>query len=224
MRKRNGVKPVPAARRRRDAASARAAILDAAEKRLVEAGPAGIRLQEVAADAGVSHPTVLHHFGSREALVNAVSTRALAAIHGRLVQAIGASSGEQAQLTKMLEDVYDALCATGYGRVLLWLALEGQSIDATEVRLSDVIGAAHALRISKHRDRGSAHVPPREDTAHAVVLTALALLGASVLGPRLFENAGLGPDPPAGVRFRAWLARVVLRYFDAGEGALGGSP
>src|SRR6478736_553059 len=64
---------------RRDAETARAAILEATEKRLVHVGPSGIRLQEVAADAGVSHPTVLHHFGSREALVQAVIVRAFQA-------------------------------------------------------------------------------------------------------------------------------------------------
>src|SRR5450432_3158548 len=67
-------------RRRRTSDEARAAILDAAERRLVSSGPAGIRLQEVAADVGVSHPTVLHHFGSREALVREVCERRFAAI------------------------------------------------------------------------------------------------------------------------------------------------
>ena len=57
------------ARVRRTAEDARAAILDAAERRLGATGPGGIRLQEVAADVGVSHSTVLHHFGSREGLV-----------------------------------------------------------------------------------------------------------------------------------------------------------
>ncbi|MGH7329781.1 MAG: TetR/AcrR family transcriptional regulator, partial [Polyangiaceae bacterium] len=56
-------------RRRLDAEAARKLILDATERRLVRVGPSGIRLQEVAKDAGVSHPTVLHHFGSRELLV-----------------------------------------------------------------------------------------------------------------------------------------------------------
>ena len=39
-------------RKRRTAEVARSAILDAAERRLIAAGPAGIRLQEVAADVG----------------------------------------------------------------------------------------------------------------------------------------------------------------------------
>jgi AcrR family transcriptional regulator len=37
----------------------------------------GLRLQDIAADVGISHPAVLHHFGSREALVHAVIQRAI---------------------------------------------------------------------------------------------------------------------------------------------------
>jgi len=58
----------------------RAAIMDAVEKRLQEVGPVGIRLQDVAADVGVSHPTVLHHFGSREELLRQIADRALATV------------------------------------------------------------------------------------------------------------------------------------------------
>ena len=61
-----------ATRRRRSAAETRDAILEAAERRLVDGGPEAIRLQEIAADAGISHPAILHHFGSREGLVEAM--------------------------------------------------------------------------------------------------------------------------------------------------------
>src|SRR5579872_2169387 len=80
-------------RRRLDAATSLDLVLAATEKRLIVAGPGGIRLQEVAADAGVSHPTVLHHFGSREQLVKAVIARSLHAINTALVLAIHASGG-----------------------------------------------------------------------------------------------------------------------------------
>ncbi len=40
-------------------------------------GPAGLRLQEVAKAAGVSHPTILHHFGSREGLIQALNLRSV---------------------------------------------------------------------------------------------------------------------------------------------------
>ena len=83
-----------AARRRRTAEEARAEILDAAERRLAAAGPAALRLQEVAADVGISHPAVLHHFGSREALVQAVVERAMQNLEDDLVRSFaGATAG-----------------------------------------------------------------------------------------------------------------------------------
>ncbi|MDI1443710.1 TetR/AcrR family transcriptional regulator [Polyangium sp. 6x1] len=197
---------------RRDAESARALILEAAEKRLVSSGPAGIRLQEVAADVGVSHPTVLHHFGSREALVKAVCSRALESIHRQLIEAIEASSGDEAHLSAMLDAVFDALTKSGRGRVLMWLALEGESVDSADVRLADVVDATHAMRKAKRNEKGL-KPKTREDTAHVVVLAALALLGSSVLGRTMLTNAGLEGDD-AGARFRAWLTRVLLRHLD----------
>jgi AcrR family transcriptional regulator len=198
-------------RRRLDADTARERILDATEKRLVGVGPAGIRLQEVAADAGVSHPTVLHHFGSRELLVKAVIARSLHSINAALVEAIRSSSGDEKQLEAMIENVASALEESGHARVILWLALEGHRIDGADVRLVDVVEAAHALRLSRKK---YAKKPTREDTAHVVVLAALALVCGSVLAPSLLENAGLGADAKAGVQFRSWLAKLLIDHLD----------
>jgi AcrR family transcriptional regulator len=201
-------------RKRRDAEAARAEILDAAEKRLVSAGPSGIRLQEVAADAGVSHPTVLHHFGSREALVDAVVARSLRRINARLVESIQASHGEEVELAEMLETVSDAMTSSGHARVLLWLALEGRHIEGDSVTLSAVIDALHTVRESK---RGRKKAPPREDSAHLVVLAALVLTALPVLGPTLLRNSGLESDAEAMRRFRAFLAKVLLRHLTPPE-------
>src|ERR1700726_2617867 len=99
----------PPRRKRRTAEDARAAILDAAERRLVASGPAGIRLQEVAADVGVSHPTVLPHFGSREGLVEAVVARALDSLHARLLEAVRGSPQGADQLASILDACFEAL-------------------------------------------------------------------------------------------------------------------
>src|SRR5580700_6321803 len=119
-------KPSPEpARKRRTAEEARAAILDAAERRLVESGPAAIRLQEVAADVGVSHPTILHHFGSREALVEAVVRRALDSLHAQMLAAVGSSPGSTDKVAALLDAVFDMFASGGHGRTFLWLALSG---------------------------------------------------------------------------------------------------
>src|SRR5262249_22912893 len=64
-------------RTRRTAEGARREILDAAEKRLRELGPDGVRLQQIASDVGVSHPAILHHFESFEGLIQQVVQRAV---------------------------------------------------------------------------------------------------------------------------------------------------
>ena len=202
-------------RRRRDAAAAREAILDAAEKRLVVTGPSGIRLQEVAKDAGVSHPTVLHHFGSRELLVKAVCTRAVHAIHVGLVEAIAGSTGEENQLAGMLNSVFDALTRTGHARVLMWLALEGQTLEGADVRLDQVVAATHELRKKRLRENGIKRTPPLADTAHTVALAAFALIGSAVLGPPIFANAGLSADD--GPRFRAFMAKLLRHHLESAD-------
>jgi len=199
-------------RRRLDAEAARELILDATEKRLVRVGPSGIRLQEVAADAGVSHPTVLHHFGSRELLVKAVIARSVRAINASLVEAINASRGDEAQLEALVENVAAVLEESGHARVVLWLALEGHRIAGAEAHLADVVEAAHALRLAR---RERAPKPTHDDTARTVVLAALALIGGAVLGSALLENAGLGEGARESKKFRSWLARLLIEHLDA---------
>ncbi len=198
-------------RRRLDADAARTLILDATEKRLAAVGPSGIRLQEVAADAGVSHPTVLHHFGSREQLVKAVIDRSLRSINASLVEALMASSGDEQHLEALLENVQNALEQSGHARVVMWLALEGHHVGEGDVRLENVVEAAHALRLLRHKD---GPIPVREDTARTVVLATLALMGGAVLGPTVLQNAGLGTSADEPKRFRNWLARLLVGHLN----------
>src|SRR5271156_1126604 len=113
----------PVVRKRRTAEEARSAILDAAGRRLAAAGPAGIRLQEVAADVGVSHPTVLHHFGSREGLIEAVVARALDSLHAGLLEAVQAPEKGTDAVEALLDRVADTMVNGGHARTFLWLAL-----------------------------------------------------------------------------------------------------
>jgi AcrR family transcriptional regulator len=160
---------------------------------------------------------VLHHFGSRELLVKAVCTRSLQAIHVGLVEAIAGSTGGDDQLAGLLDGVYDALTKSGHARVMMWLALEGQRLDGADVRLDQVVSATHELRKKRVRATGSRRAIPVEDTAHTVVLAALALVGSAVIGPPIFENAGLGGDAAAGVRFRSWLAKLLTRHLEGAD-------
>jgi AcrR family transcriptional regulator len=199
-------------RRRRTAEEARTAILDAAEQRLVESGPAGIRLQEVAADVGVSHPTVLHHFGNREGLVKAVVARALDSLHARLLEAVADAPTNSNQSEAMIDAVYAAFSA-GHARAFLWLALSGYAPTMEELHVRSLAEAVHQVRRTRHAEMGK-RVPPFEDTYFTVLLPALSLLTMSVVSRPEDEDGTCGSR-----RFRAWLARLVHEHLEQGSRA-----
>jgi AcrR family transcriptional regulator len=202
--------PREAKRTRRTAEEAQSAILDAAEARLRERGPAGLRLQEVAADVGVSHPAILHHFGSREALVEAVVKRAVAQLEGELLQAVSAGDVGEAQAAEMLERVFQVLGDRGYGRLMAGVLLSGHAV-AEERAIRTIAEAVHARRC---QDQPPRRRPPFEDTVFTVLLAALVMFGDAVAGNEMRQSAGLdGAD--SSKRFRRWLAKLLLTHLDA---------
>lgn len=197
-------------RRRRTADEARKGILEAAERRLVERGPAGIRLQDVAADVGVSHPTVLHHFGSREGLVKAVLERVHDRIYAPILESLREPRLDEGAMTRLLDRVFATLESGGHARVLYWLALEGDALHE-EHALRLVVEAVHGIR----KARAKRKAPSLEETRFAVVLATLAMTSSAVVGRHVLENAGGAADAAAEKRFRAWLARLLVLALDA---------
>ncbi len=199
-------------RQRRSAEEAHEQILDAADKRLGEAGPRGIRLQEIAADVGVSHPTILHHFGSRQGLVEAVVTRSLAGLRDKIVEVLSEralDAGEGAELVRL---VSTTLGDRGHARLMAWLSLEGRPAEDPAKLLRGLGLAMHARRVAE-----TGTPAPVEDTQLLVLLVSLALFGEGVLGDVMFESAGLGNDPTARDRFHEWMVRLIEQHLH-GEG------
>src|SRR5947209_17945464 len=92
-------------RLRRSPEEARRLILETAQELIARAGPEGLRLQEIAAAAGISHPLILHHFGSREGLVRALTQQAVTELRDRLIAALGSA---EYSLEQQLDRVFDA--------------------------------------------------------------------------------------------------------------------
>ena len=57
--------------------SSQARILEAARGEFAQRGFPGARLQDIAERAGLTHPTLLYHFGSKERLYAAVIEQAM---------------------------------------------------------------------------------------------------------------------------------------------------
>jgi AcrR family transcriptional regulator len=198
--------PARTPRKRRSSLEARTAILDAAEKRLVEAGPGGIRLQDVAADVGVSHPTVLHHFGSREGLINALVERALEDTQRSVMEAVQAAPARTDTIAAILDGVFAQMKQSGRARAFLWLALSGFAGGISGLNLVPLAEFVHAVRTER---RGKKKPRAFEDTYFSILLPALSLLTLAALEP----SGRLDPRFD-GAKFRAWLAELIHTHLE----------
>jgi AcrR family transcriptional regulator len=195
---------------RRTAEDARTAILDATERRLVELGPNGIRLQDVASDVGVSHPTILHHFGNREHLVEAVIQRRVRAMNQEVILALlsARAPDEGSTAIALFDNLYKTLGAGGHARVMAFCALEGRAQSVAPESLKPLAQATHAARLA----RRSSELPPPSyaDTENVVHLAALALFAEAIIGGYLRGDGQSQPNEAGSKHFRDWLAKHLV--------------
>jgi AcrR family transcriptional regulator len=189
---------------RRRPEEARALILDAAEALMTVDGPAGLRLQDVARAAGVSHPTILHHFGSREGLVRALNQRSLEALRNSVLAQMGAAESGGDSIRRTF-----AAYRQGVAQRMLWLIQSATTQTPDGLKLfGEIVDALHAVRI-KLAQPGT--VPDIEDTRAVIHLTTLAAFGDAVIGPRLRQGDG-ARERAQRDRFENWFAALVDLY------------
>ena len=189
---------------RRTPDEARRLILDAARAAIARTGPEGLRLQDIAAAAGITHPLILHHFGSRAGLVRALTREAVAELRDKLIAAM---TQRDYSIEEQLDRVFDAF-RNGLGQRLAWLATvdpDGDQSGSTMIQ-REIAEHLHARRI--------AAAPPGATVAWAdsqflVHLIATAALGDAIYGAQLRRSAGLADGRETDSRFRAWLAALI---------------
>lgn len=199
-------------RRWASAEQARQDILDAAEARLVAAGPEGVRLKPIAEDLGVTHPALLHHFGSRQGLIDALEQRALVRLRDDLLARVG--EGAESALERAMSTLADE----GQARLWAWRVLREPELSlAPEERLlRPLTDAYHADRRVRAREE-NAPDPKREDTAFCVRLAALAMFAEALIGDQLTQSAELDDPASVGPRFRTWLAALIEGHRGSAE-------
>jgi TetR/AcrR family transcriptional regulator, repressor for neighboring sulfatase len=197
------------ARRRRSAAETRNAILEAAQRRLLAGGPEAIRLQEIAADAGISHPAILHHFGSREGLVEAMVIRGISNLQAQFLE--GWPSVKEPDIEGVFERFFEVASHRGIARMLAWLILSGKgNRTMTPNVFKPAAERMHAGRVRRAQKQGR-RSPELEETLFAATLFFILVLGDSLFGPSARRAVGIGSGANTTRRFRRWLSKVVER-------------
>lgn len=203
-----------APRVRRTAEEARLRILDAAEARLRDGGPEAIRLQEIAADVGISHPTILHHFESRDGLTKALGLRITERLVADLVTALSGEPATEASAEELIEHVFTTMGANGTARLLAWRALSLESGEEARSMLENVTRLLHDRRVQLAKEN-RLPAPSREDSSFIARLTCAAALGDALAGPIWSDTSTETTRVDA--RFRRWFARLLMEHLEKTE-------
>ena len=198
-------------RRGRD--EARRAILEAAEKRLREGGPAAVRVQHVAADLGISDAAIHHHFRSRQGLLEALMRFAGGRMRSELGAILEDWDGDPDGLGRVAELIADTYAVRGYSRLALWLS-EGGWETTGEGLFDPLVDAVQRIRLEAARADGGPR-PRRQDAQYEVALMNLALAAEPLFGHGFLRSVGLEGDASGQERLRRWLVRRLSRLLTA---------
>lgn len=183
-----------AVRRRRTAEESRQLILSTAARRLGEYGLEGLNITGVADDAGLSHATLIHHFGSSEGMRDALTDKMTV----ELIHDMMAALNEKVPPANLINNLFSALNEGGHAKLLAWRAVAGKrrATDFTEFgKLFDDL-----LRTSL----ASLHTTDEREVKKIIFLVTTAALGYGIVGPILPQLLGMSEADIAD--FPAWVA------------------
>jgi|SRR5262245_10279933 len=197
-------------RRRRKADDARRAILAAAEKRLIRGGPDAIRVQVIARDLGITDPAIHYHFGSRDALVEALMRHAGRRLKERIAGSIRRWPKDSFDMRALIDLIGETYGNRGYARLAAWMALSGWTARGSGM-YREMAEAIHAVRGRQARVAG-VRAPEFMDTLFTLALLNLVLFAEPLVGSAMRRSVGLAGERDTAVRFREWLVGVIERH------------
>ena len=184
-------------KRRRSADEARAHILQVAASRLREHGVEGLNIKGVAEAAGISHATLIHHFGSSAGMREALAQSMTAELLQDLVVALESNVSPES-LTK---DVFVALAEGGHAMLLAWRAVEApekaELSEAVTDLFDQLLGSA----------QGALEIDSRADLQRVIMLVATSAIGYGIAGGVLAQVLGMDPDTVES--FPAWMTERI---------------
>ena len=170
----------PSVRRRRTPDEARGEALAAARKLLLEEGPNALTLQRLAAQLGMTHSNLLHHFGSAGELQSALMAMMVRDLAIALGDAITHLTSDAGAPRALVDIVFDAFDKGGAGRLAAWIALSGNLEHFGNIQRA-VGGLVKAVEDKFAHESGDPHI----GVTSAIIFLALMAFGDAVIGAPL---------------------------------------
>jgi len=190
-----------AVRRRRTPEEARELILSAAQLRLSAHGVRGLTIKDVAADTGINHGTLLHHFGTAEEMRTALLVRMIDQLIGDMAEVLESGIGPRASV----EALFNLMSTTGHTKLLAWRAMEDVRLDGVELP----VNSTQSITTIIDRITEGLSDPDQQTARNMVCLAVLTAVGWGICGPGFQKMLGLSPTQQED--FPAWVGTQIAR-------------
>jgi len=194
-------------RLRRTPDEARDAILAAARQRLLRHGLEGLKIADIARDVGMSHATLIHHFGSTSGMRRALIDRMANALLTEFLGVFERVPPSPSRRSEILGRLFRALADPRHVQLFAWLALEasGDAARAPVAWAGAPLFDSLFERIAAQED-ATGH--DRDAARFGVLLAVTSAIGFGVAAPWL-RHAGLVTGDAAVDRFAARFAEFL---------------
>jgi len=185
-------------RKRRSPEEAKSAVLAAAQSRLTRFGLDGLNIAMVASDAGISHGTLLHHFGSAEGMRHSLIRRMTQDMLEEIVTALQ----DDLPPGQLLQRLFHSLSGDNRSKLIAWRYLDPGT--------PQTLASDHAELFSELIRIYAEGLPGGEAQARKVVmLVTSAAVGAAVAGDMLPRYIGMQESDLDA--FPVWLCELIER-------------
>ena len=178
-------------RKRRSAEEAKSMILEAAQNLLLEKGPEALKIAHIAKKAQISHPLILHHFGSAEGVLFALQEAIARDIRTQLLDTM-----RSIPLNQGISQALTALSSPKQARLMAWLIVRGRS-PFPPAEEKGLIKIQHVL----HEKTGRS----KEELNNMILLILFAMYGEAMFGKDLRERLGVEHTSQTQQMFQQWL-------------------
>jgi TetR/AcrR family transcriptional regulator, repressor for neighboring sulfatase len=171
---------------RRTPAEARTLALASARRLLLAEGPNAITLQAVAADLGMSHTNLIHHFGSAGRLQSELMRQMVSELTATIESAVMRLRAGKGEMKDFVDIVFDAFDQGGAARLAAWMVLSGESMHLAPI--GEVV-RDHIDSVERGADANKAD-RIHERITSATLFVAVAALGDAIIGNQLRKMVG----------------------------------